>query len=62
MSVAPPPTDPEAYVEDQAIRFHRPFKAKKSVELASDKKAAEKKGPQHTDWRNGPAEYWYDNL
>ena len=30
--------------------------------LGSDKKAAEKRGPQPTDWRYGPAEYWYDML
>ena len=33
LNVALPPSDPEAYVEDQAIRFHRPFKAKKLQEL-----------------------------
>ena len=61
--IAPPPTDPDAYVEDQAVRFHRPFKAKKSMESSADKMAAEKsRGPQPTDWRNGPAEYWYDML
>ena len=23
LNVAPPPTDPDAYIEDQAVRFHR---------------------------------------
>ena len=62
LNIAPPPSDPDAYVEDQAVRFHRPFKAKKSMESSADKDAAKNRGPQPTDWRNGPAEYWYDML
>ena len=63
MYVAPPPTDPEAYVQDQAIRFHRPFQAKKTeTESGHEKKAEESKRPQSTDWRYGPAQYWYDML
>ena len=33
------------------------------MESSADKMAAEKsRGPQPTDWRNGPAVYWYDML
>ncbi len=32
LNVAPAPTDPDAYVEDQAVRFHRPFQAKTGTE------------------------------
>jgi transcription initiation factor TFIID subunit 1 len=62
---APPPTDPNAYVEDQAVRFHRPFQAKSDQEGADSggdsKKAFESRGPRPTDWRNGPAQYWYES-
>ena len=62
LNFAPPPTDPDAYVEDQAVRFHRPFQAKKHEEEVKANKVKQSKGPQATDWRNGPAEYWYDML
>ena len=48
----------------QAVRFHQwPSEQKKSTgeEEAADKKE-EKKGPRPTDWRWGPAQYWYDML
>ena len=62
LNFAPPPTDPDAYVEDQAVRFHRPFQAKKREEEVKANKVKQSKGPQATDWRNGPAQYWYDML
>ena len=61
MNIAPPPTDPDAYVEDQAVRFHRPFRAKTlETEASGEQKAQESKRPQPTDWRFGPAQYWYE--
>ena len=61
LNVAPPPTDPNAYVEDQAVRFHRPFQAKtQEIEASNEQKFQESRRPHATDWRHGPAQYWYD--
>merc|ERR1719188_1868910 len=61
---APYPDDPDAYAEDQAVRFHKwASEQKKSEgEEESAEKKEEKKGPRSTDWRWGPAQYWYDML
>ena len=48
----------------QAVRFHQwasEQKKSQGEEEAADKKE-EKKGPRPTDWRWGPAQYWYDML
>ena len=46
----------------QAVRFHKwASEQKKSEgEEESAEKKEEKKGPRSTDWRWGPAQYWYD--
>ena len=63
LDFAPYPDDPDAYVEDQAVRFHRPFKAKSEEKQDSgDAQDARSRGPRSTDWRQGPAQYWYDLL
>ena len=63
MNIAPPPNDPDAYVEDQAVRFHRPFREKRTEkESSNDQISSNSKRPQDTDWRFGPAQYWYDML
>ena len=49
MNVAPPPTDPNAYVEDQAVRFHRPFQAKtQEIEASNEQKFQESRRPHAT--------------
>lgn len=55
------PDDREMYEEDQAERFHKP---KEEVVPKSDEteKESEKRGPKQTDWRWGPAQYWYVNT
>ena len=61
--VVPMPTDPEAYQECQSVRFHKPAEVeKKEVKEEKEEKEPEKKGPKPTDWRWGPAQYWYDML
>ena len=59
----PLPTDPEAYEECQSVRFHKPavLEEEKKPEV-SEPVEPEKKGPKPTDWRWGPAQYWYDML
>ena len=58
-----PPTDPKFYVEDQAVRFHRPA-ADKSEDVDDDQDMKNKydNRVKPTDWRTGPAQYWYDML
>ena len=57
------PDDPAFYVEDQAVRFHRPAADKsEDVDEGQDKKKADDQKAKHTDWRWGPAQYWYDML
>ena len=59
----PMPTDPNAYEECQSVRFHKPAEVEKEeVMEEEEKKTPEKKGPKPTDWRWGPAQYWYDML
>ena len=49
LNVAPPPTDPNAYVEDQAVRFHRPFQAKtQEIEASNEQKFQESRRPHAT--------------
>ena len=45
-------------------RFHKPQEIKTEVVAKNGEEAKEpvKKGPQPTDWRWGPAQYWYDML
>ena len=59
----PLPTDPNAYQECQSVRFHKPAEVEKE-EVKEEKEVSEpeKKGPKPTDWRWGPAQYWYDML
>ena len=61
--VVPMPTDPDAYQECQSVRFHKPAEVEKEeVKEENETKEPEKKGPKPTDWRWGPAQYWYDML
>ena len=47
-----PPTDPEFYVEDQAVRFHRPAADKsEDVNENQDKKKNDDHRVKPTDWR-----------
>ena len=59
----PLPTEPEAYEECQSVRFHKPavVEEEKKPEV-KEPVEPEKKGPKPTDWRWGPAQYWYDML
>ena len=59
----PLPTDPNAYQECQSVRFHKLAEVEKE-EVKEEKEVSEpeKKGPKPTDWRWGPAQYWYDML
>ena len=59
----PWPQNLDAYDEDQAVKFHRPMEEEqKLTEISNNKKSNERKGPKPTDWRSGPAQYWYDML
>jgi len=61
--VVPMPTDPNAYAECQSVRFHKAAVIEKpKEEEAVEQKEPEKKGPKPTDWRWGPAQFWYDML
>ena len=61
--VVPMPTDPDAYEECQSVRFHKPPEVEKEeVKEEKEQQEPEKKGPKPTDWRWGPAQYWYDML
>jgi len=53
---APYPEDPDAYVEDQAVRFHRPLEEKNDDDDGKEDKERDSKGPKPTDWRWGPGE------
>ena len=46
------------------VRFHRPQAAKKEEASRDGEETKEpvKKGPKPTDWRWGPAQFWYDML
>lgn len=58
-----PKLHPDAYCEDQAIRFHS--SEQDQINEANDKKKdsdVQSKGPKDSDWRHGPAQYWYDML
>ena len=58
-----PKLHPEAYCEDEAIRFHSSEKEQSNE--ANDGKNdsdVQSKGPKDSDWRHGPAQYWYDML
>ena len=54
LDFAPYPDDPSAYVEDQAVRFHRPLEAKGDDDEGKDDKETVSRGPKPTDWRWGP--------
>ncbi|XP_059084202.1 transcription initiation factor TFIID subunit 1-like [Tigriopus californicus] len=54
--------DANLYEEDDAVRFHRPKEENSSEEDAAEGREKESKGPKATDWRWGPAQYWYDIL
>ena len=45
-------------------RFHKPQEVKREVVAKNGEETKEpvKKGPRPTDWRWGPAQYWYDML
>jgi hypothetical protein len=55
---APFPEDPNAYEEDQAVRFHKPAEVKEESDESRGKRENEHRGPRSTDWRWGPAQYW----
>lgn len=55
------PEDASAYEEDGVVRFHKP-KEEKDEQKQDGGKEKEKRGPKQTDWRWGPAQYWYDML
>ena len=55
------PEDISAYQEDGIVKFHKP-KEEETEEIEEGSKETEKKGPKPTDWRWGPAQYWYDML
>ena len=59
---APFPEDPNMYQEDDSVRFHRPADQKSKEEEEKEERESESKGPKATDWRWGPAQYWYDML
>ena len=59
---APFPEDPDMYEEDDCVRFHRPADQKSKEEEDKEERESESKGPKQTDWRWGPAQYWYDLL
>jgi hypothetical protein len=48
------PDDPNAYVEDQAVRFHRPLEVKSDSDADKEDKETVSRGPKPTDWRWGP--------
>ena len=57
---APYPDDPNAYEEDDCVNFHKFEDFKKREEEGKEgEKEKETKGPKSTDWRWGPAQYWY---
>ena len=74
LEFAPPPEDPDAYQECDDVQFSKwkEVEQKKVVvedgdddddeETPEKKKKRRKKGPKSTDWRWGPAQYWYDML
>ena len=55
---APLPEDPNMYLEDDAVRFHRPADQKSKDKEANEERESESRGPKPTDWRWGPAQYW----
>eukprot|EP00095_Tigriopus_kingsejongensis_P010565 maker-scaffold2286_size17589-snap-gene-0.4 protein:Tk10565 transcript:maker-scaffold2286_size17589-snap-gene-0.4-mRNA-1 annotation:"transcription initiation factor tfiid subunit 1 isoform x2" len=59
---SPFPEDSKLYEEDDAIRFHKPQEEKKLEDEAAEGRERINKGPKATDWRWGPAQYWYDIL
>ena len=62
LEIAPFPDDPEMYQEDMAERLHRIEIEKKEEGLKEGEEKNEKRGPKASDWRWGPAQYWYDML
>jgi len=63
LNIAPPPEDPEAYAVDDAVLFRQPMQLTKPVPQSPPKEEdLSKKGPKPTDWRWGPAQYWYDMV
>ena len=59
---APYPDDPDAYVEDQAVRFHRPLEEKNDDDGGKEDKETNSRGPKPTDWRWGPGANWKPDL
>ena len=57
---APVPTDPALVMECDSVKFHKAAELKKEYEEEKDDKEAATKAPKLTDWRWGPAQYWYD--
>jgi hypothetical protein len=55
------PDDPNAYVEDDLDRLMRPKEEAAGGDHDSEESEDKKKnrGPKPTDWRSGPAQYWY---
>ena len=57
---APVPTDPALIMECDSVKFHKSAEVKIDEDEDREAKEAAKKGPKLTDWRWGPAQYWYD--
>ena len=58
-----PVLHPEAYCEDQAVRFHSAVKDNTDDDNdGKNESDSQSKGPKPSDWRHGPAQYWYDML
>merc|ERR1719354_807772 len=58
---APDPEDPNLYEVDQQVLFSQPMQlSKPKVESPLKEEDLAKKGPKQTDWRWGPAQYWFD--
>jgi len=59
------PDDPSAYAEDGLNRLMRPQEeggdeATEEDEEEDAQAKRRRRGPKETDWRTGPAQYWYD--
>ncbi len=55
------PEDPSAYEENALDRLMRPKEEAKDGKRGEEQEE-ERRGPRSTDWRFGPAQYWYDML
>jgi len=63
LNIAPPPDDPNAYEICDNVKFRQPMQEVKPTPVTPEKEEdVSKKGPKQTDWRFGPAQYWYDMV